>query len=816
MKPLPTVAAIALVVAPAPAEVITAIKSYRKAEIPPLPPGDLLRAEDGTLYGIGSHWLYRWHPDGSGFTILKQLPVTGGEVPFSGHLALSGSTLYGARSTSGRLGGDLMTVFRINTDGTGYSILRDGISIPPSAVAPGIVLSGDTLYGWGFKIHTDGTGYAELTSFPYRDPELGPEWHLEIVVSGNQIFGTTSSGGHATVFRLNTDDTDYSVLVDLPSGANFNWSLTLVGDTLYTSQFKVKADGTGYTPGTFLFGDVYYEGRFYGSGPPLSSRNMEGTGYTVLKNFTESTNPPAVGYGYYHVNILTVAADTIYGVAQSLRGFADGEGLDGRGGALFKVNTDGSGFSVLHEFTVAYPYPDGNAPGPLAESAGELCGLDSFPGVGARLFKIDADGTSFTAVAVPERFPIIPFRPPTVSGSTVFWTGEGRFLENGDQSVGSIVRMNADGTGLSVLKEFIWSPDEETGPIAPLVVSGDTLYGTIHRGGDPDGSGSDPDTGKIFKLNTDGTGYEVLHQFSPNIFDDSIEAWTNSDGDLVWDEELLLSGTTLYGTAIRAGRFGGGTVFKLNTDGSGFTVLKHFTRQETIDLVFPTLSPLLSLSGDTLYGSWGNAEASGILDSGAVFKLNTDGTGFSVLKQFDPLVSDDEAGSYTNSDGAFPVIGPVIGGSLYGTTSWGGRFGLGTVFKMNSDGTGFAVIAHFGDSDLPVGTDTHVPTRLVRFADSLFVSAPYGGTGGGGAIFRIDLEPTLSIRRTGPDSLEVTWPSAWKDHVLQQSAGGLSPLNWQIVTEPIQDDGTTRTLNVTPTGASRFYRLAQPLPRQVD
>jgi uncharacterized repeat protein (TIGR03803 family) len=611
------------------------------------------------------------------------------------------------------------------------------------------------------------------------------------------------------MFRLNTDGTGYTVLVDVASAANFNWSLTLVGDTLYTSQFKVKTDGTGYTTGLFVFGDGYYDGRFYGSGPPLFSKNIDGADYTVLKHFTESTNPPA-GPGNYHVNILTVAANTIYGVAQSPRGFADGEGLDGRGGALFKINTDGTGFAVLHEFMVPDPFPDGKAPGPLTASDGVLYGLDSAPGHRTRVFKLNPDGSGFVTFEVSEpRFSSRSVRLE-VAGSTLFGVGDGRFLDNGDQSVGSIFRMNIDGTGFTILKEIIWSPDEETGPNAPLVVSGNTLYGTIPRGSDPDGNGIDPDTGKIFKLNTDGSGYAVLHQFSPNISDDAIGAWTNSDGDLRDDEELLVAGTTLYGTASRAGQFGGGTVFKMNTDGSGFTVLKHFTEQETLIEGQSTLGPLLTLSGNTLYGTWGNREVGGLTHSGAVFRVDTDGTGFSIMKQFSPLVADPVLMAYTNGDGAFPRPGPVWGNTLYGTTSWGGQFGLGTVFKINTDGTGFAVIAHIGDTLLPTLTDTHFPLRLVLSGSDLIFAAPYGGQEGAGAILRIDLAPTLSIRRTGQNSLAVSWPSVWSDYVLQQNVNGLSSLNWNNVTDIIQDDGINRTLTVTPTDASRFYRLVKP------
>jgi len=43
---------------------------------------------------------------------------------------------------------------------------------------------------------------------------------------------------------------------------------------------------------------------------------------------------------------------------------------------------------------------------------------------------------------------------------------------------------------------------------------------------------------------------------------------------------LILSGNTLYGTASRGGSYGsygGGTVFAVNTDGTGFTNLHSLT-----------------------------------------------------------------------------------------------------------------------------------------------------------------------------------------------------------------------------------------------
>src|SRR5450759_5046391 len=151
-------------------------------------------------------------------------------------------------------------------------------------------------------------------------------------------------------------------------------------------------------------------------------------------------------------------------------------------------------------------------------------------------------------------------------------------------------------------------------PYAGLILSGNTLYGTAYGGGS---SGA----GTVFAVHTNGTGFTTLHSF------------TYSDGGNP-QAGLILSGTNLYGTASGDGISGYGTVFKVNTEGTGFTNLYSFTAYSIFlsansDGADPEAG--LILSGTTLYGT---ANIGGISGYGTVFAVSTDGTGFTNLHSF--------------------------------------------------------------------------------------------------------------------------------------------------------------------------------------
>src|SRR5207244_1444672 len=102
----------------------------------------------------------------------------------------------------------------------------------------------------------------------------------------------------------------------------------------------------------------------------------------------------------------------------------------------------------------------------------------------------------------------------------------------------------------------------------------------------------------------------------------------------------------------------------------GFTNLYNFPYDNTA--VFPFE---LIFSGNTSYGT----ASGGSSHAGTVFKVNSDGTGFTLLYDFAPTYWNSTLQDYTNSDGTFPAGGVILSGNtLYGTAYTGGSSDNGT------------------------------------------------------------------------------------------------------------------------------------------
>ncbi len=328
----------------------------------------------------------------------------------------------------------------------------------------------------------------------------------------------------------------------------------------------------------------------------------------------------------------------------------------GTNGTVFKLNVDGTGFTNLHLFAGG---ADGFAPVCSLVLSGNILygtcagGGSEFNGT---VFALNSDGTGFTVLhSFTNGDGANPHAGLILQGDRLY----GTTLLGGAGGVGTVFRLNTDGSAFTNLHSFT---SDGPYPVAPLVSFSNTLYGTTEgliTGGNP----VFDEPGTIFSVKSDGSGFTTLQ--------------TNRHPKA----GLILLGNALYGTtaeSLYVGDFG--SVFKINTDGTGLSVLHNFTStiswpQVNGDGTDPEAG--LILSGGTLYGTCASGGSSG---SGTIFAINTDGTGFVNLYSFSHGLP---PGSY-GSDGGVPLGSLVLSGNtLYGTAVHGGSAGDGTVFSLS-------------------------------------------------------------------------------------------------------------------------------------
>src|SRR6266404_402498 len=427
-------------------------------------------------------------------------------------------------------------------------------------------------------------------------------------------------------------------------------------------------------------------------------------------------------------------------------------------------------FTNLHSFTGG----DGATPyATLTVSGNTLYGTTKDGGLGSgTVFRINTDGTGFTNLHSfdANNDGASPYAVLVLSGNTLYGTAP----YGGSDGKGTIFKVNTDGTGFSEIHPFLY-PDHG-GPYDGLILSGDTLYGTT-------GEGGSLGWGSVFAVKTNGTGFTNLYSFNLN----------GSDGFYPYaGGGLLLLSNTMYGATLVGGISNAGTVFRLNTDGSGYTNLYSFLYGND----GANRNSGLVLFGNALYGT---VCFGGSTDQGDVFKVNTDGSGFTNLHSFTGGFNE----AYSDA-GLF-----LSGNTLYGTTYLGGLGNKGTIFKINTDGSGFTNLHHFAGT--PDGANLN--GGLVLSGNTLYGAASAGGSSNSGTVFSFTLPglpapPPLTIRGSGA-SVVLTWPTNPAGFALQFATNLAAPTFWTNATpSPALVNGQNAVTNPV-SGTMRFYRLKQ-------
>ncbi|HEX7413527.1 MAG TPA: choice-of-anchor tandem repeat GloVer-containing protein, partial [Bacteroidia bacterium] len=274
-----------------------------------------------------------------------------------------------------------------------------------------------------------------------------------------------------------------------------------------------------------------------------------------------------------------------------------------------------------------------------------LYGITFYGGTnyGGTIFKIKPDGTMYDTL---HNFGSIQNDGYSSPGSLILNGGilYGMNIQGGAANSGTIFKINPNGTGYDTLHSFSGATGNT--PYGSLISAGNFLYGMTYYGGLNN-------TGVIFKILPNGTGYDTLHSFG-----------NGSDGSYPYGS-LYSDGTFLYGMTYSGGTSGNGLIFKIKPDGTAYDTLLNFNGTNGAN-------PRGSLISDGTFFYGMTVGGGGSFGDGLIFKIKPDGTMYDTLKTFNPTTGIQPYGSLI-----------LNGGILYGMTNTDGANSGGTIFKIN-------------------------------------------------------------------------------------------------------------------------------------
>jgi uncharacterized repeat protein (TIGR03803 family) len=257
------------------------------------------------------------------------------------------------------------------------------------------------------------------------------------------------------------------------------------------------------------------------------------------------------------------------------------------------------------------------------------------------------------------------------------------------------------------------SGNDGAGPNGAMIFdTAGNLYGTTIYGGPYDGT--------VFELTPNSHGgwtERVLHRF------------TAGDGNFPWSGLFLDKTGNLYGTTVNGGAKNVGVVFDMTPHSGKWresTLYSFCSRNDCSDGDGPH-AELIEGSDGALYGTTkGGGRSSfgcngSFVGCGTVFKLGRDSNG----KWKESVIH-----IFTGVEGTQPEAGLVSDGkgNFYGTTTFDGAFGYGTVFELAPGSSGhwnYTVLYNFRGGINHISLNTGV---VLDGAGNLYGANTYGGS----------------------------------------------------------------------------------------
>jgi uncharacterized repeat protein (TIGR03803 family) len=341
-------------------------------------------------------------------------------------------------------------------------------------------------------------------------------------------------------------------------------------------------------------------------------------------------------------------------------------------GTIFQIMPTGSGYVVDNYFAGAKS--DGNDP---ENNAMTLAGnvLYGTTVVGGKhdtgtIFSINDDGTGYSSPLLfdfpasgAKNYSALPFSCFLPVGGLLY----GMTSLGGKGGFGAIYTF--DPSTKTYTRVYSFNGAQGIAPHGQLILdpNGKTFYGMTQSGGSAA-------VGAVFSFTSPScshaakckTKFKVLHNFTcPS---NGFPTCNGGAGATPDHGTLVQSGTTLFGLTANGGKYGNGVLFSVQTNGKHFTILQHFGKPGSNDGISPLGS--LLLDGTTLYGT---TRSGGNKGKGSVFRINTDGTGYDRIWDFQD----------GTTDGQKPFDNVILlNGTLYGMTELGGQCGFGAIFAL--------------------------------------------------------------------------------------------------------------------------------------
>lgn len=359
------------------------------------------------------------------------------------------------------------------------------------------------------------TSYSQYTTLlNFAGASNGDQGPGSLFSDGIFLYGMTRLGGAndmGTIFKMLPDGTGYVKLLDF----------TGVGTGSFPLGSALVSDGT-FLYGMTEFGGINNKGTIFKIMP-------DGTGFVKLFDFS-------FGFGGMKPEG-SLIFDGIFLYGMTWVGGAN------QNGTIFKIMPNGTGFTVLMDFT---GITNGRTPiGSLLSDGVYLYGMTSGGGINddGTIFKILPNGTGF--VKLLDFNGVLNGRLP--GGSLIF---DGIFLygmttSGGSNDMGTIFKILPNGSSYLKLYDFGCGTNGDTPFFTSLIFDGGFLYGMTEFGGINN-------KGTMFKIIPDGTGYTKLFDFA------GVTSGGAPAGSLISD------GLFLYGMTTGGGLNDMGTVFKLS------------------------------------------------------------------------------------------------------------------------------------------------------------------------------------------------------------------------------------------------------------